>query len=177
MTELKSTTTKEQLEEIEHIKKARLLSDKTADIKIAMLSTTDASGETTSSPMYTFKIEDDGLIWLFAAKDSAKVSNIRLNGKVLLNYADPAHHLYISVRGTAGITEDSVRIKEMWSSRYNEWFAYGEEDPNICLIRIEPYSFEYWDTPDLLVSQLISLARNTLQGNPYVEGENKKLDM
>ncbi len=177
MTELKSTTLPEQLAEIEFIKKARILSEKAEGIDIAMLNTMDMNGEYHGSPMYTFKIEDDGIIWMFASKDSTKVSNIQNVPSVVLNYSDPAKHLYITVNATASVFNDRQKIRDMWSSRYNEWFPYGAEDENLCLVKILPHSFEYWDSPDLLVSQLISLAKNALKGNPYVEGENEKLDM
>ncbi len=75
MTKLTATTVKGQLEEIEFIKKARELSDKIGHIKIAMLTTSDAAGKLESRPMYTFEIEDDGLIWMFASKDSRKRSS------------------------------------------------------------------------------------------------------
>ncbi|PWG78521.1 general stress protein [Pararcticibacter amylolyticus] len=176
MTKLTAPTVEGQLEEIEFIKKARELAGKIGEIKIAMLTTTDAAGKLQSRPMYTFKIEDDGIIWMFASKDSQKVSNITANPQVLLNYSQPDTDLYIVVRGTAMISDDPVKIEELWSDRYKAWFPYGKTDPNLCLLKISPDEAEYWDTPDLLVSQIISLVKNTLSGKPYLEGENKKIN-
>ncbi|KAA8485330.1 general stress protein 26 [Arcticibacter tournemirensis] len=176
MTKLTATTVKGQLEEIEFIKKVRELSDKIGHIKIAMLTTSDAAGKLESRPMYTFEIEDDGLIWMFASKDSRKVSNIEANPQVVLNYSQPDTDLYITVNGTATVTTDPVKIEQLWSDRYQVWFPYGKTDPNLCLLKIVPEEAEYWDTPDLLVSQIISLVKNTLAGNPHVEGENKKIE-
>lgn len=176
MTKLTAPTVKGQLEEIDFIKKARELSAKIGDIKIAMLSTLDSSGKLHSRPMYTFKIEDDGIIWMFASKASKKVTDLSLNPSVLLNYSNPDSDLYIAVNGTASVVTDLVKIEQLWSDRLKAWFPGGKTDPNICLLKILPEEAEYWDTPDLLVSQIISLVKNTLTGNPHVEGENKKIN-
>ena len=176
MTKLTAPTVQGQLEEIDHIKKARELAGKIGDIKIAMFVTRDASGNMQSCPMYTFKIEDDGIIWMFAAKDSKKIANIEANPKVVLNYAEPHSDVYVAVNGDASISTDPIKIEQMWTDRYKAWFPYGKTDPNLCLLMIVPEEAEYWDTPDLLVSQIISLVKNTLSGKANLEGENKKID-
>ena len=176
METLHGATVQEQLQEIEHIKKVRELSSKLKDIKIAMLTTTTAEGKSHSRPMYTFELQDDGIIWLFISRESRKVKEIEANPEVLLNYSNPQHDLYIAVNGRAEISDDKAKIEEFWSDRFKMWFPYGKEDKNLCLLKITPEEAEYWDTPDLLFTQVINLVKNTLGGNPYSEGENKKLD-
>ncbi|MBC8054005.1 MAG: pyridoxamine 5'-phosphate oxidase family protein [Sphingobacteriaceae bacterium] len=175
METLHGATVQEQLQEIEHIKKARELASKLKDIKIAMLTTITAEGKSHSRPMYTFELKDDGIIWMFISKESTKIKEIEANPDVLLNYSNPQHDLYIAVNGRAEISNDSAKIEELWSDRFKMWFPYGKEDPNLCLLKIIPREAEYWDTPDILLTQVITLVKNTLGGNPYMEGENKKL--
>jgi len=176
MTQLTGNTVQEQLAEIDYIKKARELSSKIADIKIAMLTTTEADGTIDSRPMYTFKVGDDGLIWMFARKSSRKTTEIGLNPNVMLNYSDPAQDLYVTVKGKATVTHDPVKIDELWTDRYKTWFPYGKEDPELCLLRIQPEKAEYWDTPDLLLAQIVSLVKNTIKGSANEEGEHKEVD-
>ena len=175
METLHGATVQEQLQEIEHIKKARELASKLTDIKIAMLTTISEDGKSHSRPMYTFDLKDDGIIWLFISKESRKVQEIQANPNILLNYANPQHNLYVTVNGKAEISEDKSKVEELWSDRFKMWFPYGKDDPNICILKIEPQEAEYWDTPELLFAQVINLVKNTMGGNPYVEGENKKL--
>lgn len=175
METLQGTTVQEQLQEIEHIKKARELGSKINDVKIAMLTTTADEGKSHSSPMYTFELKDDGIIWLFIAKDSKKLQQIQANPNVLLNYSNPQNDLYVAVNGKAEITENRAKVEELWSDRFKMWFPYGKDDPNLCLLKVVPQEAEYWDTPDIFIAQVISLVKNTLSGNAYVEGENKKL--
>jgi general stress protein 26 len=175
METLQGATVQEQLQEIEHIKKARELASKLSDIKIAMLTTITKEGKSHSRPMYTFELKDDGIIWLFISKDSTKVQEIKENPNVLLNYSNPTHNLYVAVNGIAEISDDKSKVEELWSDRFKMWFPYGKEDPNLCLLKIVPQEAEYWDTPEMLVTQVITLVKNTIGGNPYMEGENKKL--
>ena len=169
-------TLSEQAHEIEHIKKVRELAGKLKDIKIAMLTTITADNKLHSRPMYTFELKDDGIIWMFISKDSRKVTEVEMNSNVVLNYSNPQHDLYISINGKAEISQDKAKINELWSDRFKAWFPNGKEDESIRLLKITPEEAEYWDTPDLLLAQIITLVKNTLSGNPYVEGENKKIN-
>ena len=175
METLHGATVQEQLKEIEHIKKARELSAKLKDIKIAMLTTSTADGKQHSRPMYSFEMKDDGILWFFISKDSRKVTEIKADQNILLNYSNPQSDLYIVINGIAEVSEDKAKIEELWSDRFKIWFPYGKDDPNLCLLKITPQEAEYWDTPDLLFAQIISLVKNTLGGNPYVESENIKI--
>ncbi|WP_083257261.1 pyridoxamine 5'-phosphate oxidase family protein [Arcticibacter eurypsychrophilus] len=175
MTELKGETPQEQLEKIEFIKKARELSSRISDIKIAMLSTVNPNGSLDSRPMYTFPIKDDSLIWMFARKSAQKTIEIAQNPHVILNYSDTEKGLYITVNGLATISTDMVKVEELWSDRYKTWFPYGKTDPDLCLLRIEPDKAEYWDSPDLLIAQIISLVKNTLGGKTNEEGDHKEI--
>jgi general stress protein 26 len=176
METLHGNTVQEQLQEIDHIRKVRELAAKLKDIKIAMLTTNTLDGKQHSRPMYTFDLKDDGIIWMFISKESRKVKEIEANANVLLNYSNPQHDLYLTINGKAEISNDMAKINEYWSDRFKAWFPEGKNDANLCLLKITPEDAEYWDTPDLLLTQIISLVKNTLGGNPYVEGENKKID-
>lgn len=175
METLHGNTVQEQLQEIEHIKKARLLASKINNIKIAMLTTLIGDGKANSSPMYTFELQDDGIIWMFISKESQKVKQIQLNANIVLNYSDPQQDLYVSVNATAELSEDAVKIQELWSDRFKMWFPYGIEDPNLALLKIVPQEAEYWDTPDLLLAQVVNLVKHTMGGSPYENGENKTI--
>lgn len=176
MATLNEGTVQQQLQQIEFIKKTRELAAKIKDIKIAMLTTTKTDGKQHSGPMYTFELKDDGIIWLFIAKGSKKLEEIEANPNVLLTYSDPQNDLYVTVNGIAEVSDNKIKIEELWSDRYKIWFPHGKDDPNLCVLKIQPTEAEYWDSPDLLVAQLISLAKNTFKGNPYIETENKKIE-
>ncbi|MBC7922344.1 MAG: pyridoxamine 5'-phosphate oxidase family protein [Ferruginibacter sp.] len=158
----------------ENVKK---LVEKIKDIKIAMLSTSDETGRTHSRPMYTHEVEEDGTVWFFTGKDSRKSREISRNTNVSLNYSDPKTDRYVSVSGTAVLSDDQNKINDLWKPILKAWFPGGKEDPTIQLIRVEPEEAEYWDTPDSNVVQLIGFVKSVVTGKPYRPGENEKLDL
>jgi len=174
MDTLKDGTVQQQLQEIEHIKKARVLAEKLKNIPIAMLATS-AEHKFHSRPMYTFELKDDGIIWFLLSREAAQTYVNSNEGNVLLNYSNPQTDLYISVYGKAEVSEDSSKIEELWDDKFKAWFPAGKTDANICLLKIDPQEAEYWDSPDLLITEIISLVKNTISGNPYTEIENKKI--
>ncbi|WP_207426218.1 pyridoxamine 5'-phosphate oxidase family protein [Pedobacter sp. SYSU D00535] len=176
MEKLHGNTVSEQLQEIEQIKKVRELAGKLKDIKIALLTTITATGKPHSRPMYTFELKDDGIIWMFISRESRKVKEIEANPEVVLNYSNPTHDLYVTINGRAEISNNPTKVEELWSDRFKAWFPYGKDDPNLCLLKITPEEAEYWDSPDLLLAQIVNLVKNTFSGNAYIEGENKKID-
>ena len=168
---------KAQLEEIENIKKVRELAGKINEVPVAMLTTTSEIGAIRSRPMQTHPVKDDGIIWFICSKTSRKCVEIAANPKVNLSYTAPADNLYVSINGTATISNDSSKIDELWSEMFKAWFPKGKADPDVVLLRVEISHVEYWDAPDSIVSQLISVVKATLKGNPYAVGENKNVEL
>lgn len=174
METLKDGTVQEQLQEIEHIKKARILAEKLKGIPIAML-VTSAGHKFHSRPMYTFELKDDGIIWFLISREAAQTYLTSNEGNVLLNYSNPQTDLYISVYGKAEISDNASKIEELWDNKFKPWFPAGKTDPSLCLLKIDPQEAEYWDSPDLLVTEIISLVKNTIGGKPYTDITNKKI--
>ncbi len=168
---------KEQLNEIEHIKKARELAGKVKSVKVAMFITRSLDGEIHSRPMQTLQIKDDGVVWFMTWKDSSIAKEIAENPIINLSYTDPGSDLFVSVNGVASLTVEPMKIGELWSDMFRAYFPGGKDDPSITLIRVDPTRAEYWDAPDSIVSQLIMVAKATLAGNPYKVGENKKVEL
>ncbi|MGV8878923.1 MAG: pyridoxamine 5'-phosphate oxidase family protein [Sphingobacteriaceae bacterium] len=161
----------------EHEKSRLILADKVKDIKIAMLATIDGLGIVHSRPMYTQEIKDDGIIWFFTGKGTKSASDIRLNPNINLAYSDPADNLYLSVTGLARMTEDPLKINELWHEGLVAWFPEGKNDPDIALIRIDVTEAEYWDAPNSKIAQIIGFVKASLTGKEYRPGMNEKLDL
>lgn len=174
---MNSEEIKEQLAEIEHIKKVRELAGKVKDVNVTMLITQGLEGDLHSRPMQTLQIRDDGVIWFMISKDSSIAKEVEANPIVNLCYTDPGNNLFVSVNGIATIATEKFKIEELWSDMYRAYFPGGKDDSNITLLRIDPTSAEYWDAPDSIVSQLITIAKATLAGNPYKVSENKKVEL
>lgn len=176
MTRLKSSTIEDQLKEIEFIEKFRELNGRTKHLTNGMLCTQNTLHELHSAPMRTFQVEEDGLIWIFASKQSQSVLNIADVPDCLLNYADEETFLFTAINAHAEISTDQADIDRFWKDKYTNWFPYGKSDPNLCMIKLRPQRAEYWDNPDMTISQIFSIVKNTLKGEAPSEGDNKVLN-
>ncbi len=94
-------------------------------------------------PLATQDVDFDGSVWFMTQADSRKVSDIKANNHVALMYGDGSIK-FVSMDGTAELSQDKAKIKELWNPFYKAWFE-NEDDPNIMLIKVSVTSGEYWD--------------------------------
>lgn len=123
------------------------LIDKIKDVKLATLTTYGDGGYLHGRPMYTCEPGNDGGLWFFAEKDSQKIGEIKANNQVSLGYSDPGKATYVTIAGTASVTDDKAKIKELWREDFRGWFPKGSDDPSIILIKVEIEKGEFWDEP------------------------------
>lgn len=146
-------------------------------ISIAMMTTGLQGGELRSRPMVTQQIDFDGELWFFTDADSAKIYEIGRDNHVNVSYADPGGNRYVSVSGTAAVTKDRSKVKELWTPIHKAWFPNGPDDPNLTLIRVSVQKAEYWDAPSSKVVQILGIAKAAIAGQRYQPGEHEKLDL
>jgi general stress protein 26 len=150
-----------------------------ADIKFAMMtSVCRKHGTLHSRPMTTQQVENfDGTLWFFAGLNSAKTEDLQANSEINLNYAKPGSMEFVSVSGTAQISMDRAKMKELWNEMYKAWFPQGLDDPNLCLLRIQVSSAEYWDNPSAKVVQLLGYLKAKVTGEKENMGEHRKVNL
>ena len=130
-----------------------------------------------SRPMSTCKFDDDGTIWFFTDIRSEKVSDINNDTEVRLLYADPKKNTYLDIQGEAEIVTDRARMKQFWTAIVKVWFPDGVEDPNLCLLRILPFSAMYWEAESAKMIQAIRIAASVITGENLVEGSEGTLSI
>src|SRR3954453_22106338 len=84
----------------------RKLGEMIHGIQFAMLTTHDDRGNLHSRPMATQQAGFDGTLWFLTGHSTAKSHQIEKDQHVNISYADPQHHRYISISGTAEILND-----------------------------------------------------------------------
>ena len=107
-------------------------------------------------PMSVQKIDDDGTCWFLSAIDSHKNQEILLDPFVQLLFQASTHSGFLSLYGEAHISQDKVKIKELWEPILKTWFTEGERDPRITVIEFIPEQGYYWDTKH---GQLVAFAK------------------
>lgn len=143
------------------------------DIRIAMLTTVDASGALRSRPLATIDIGEgnDSELTFFVRQDSGKVDEIKNDNQVNVSYADPSGNSYVSVSGKARVQRDPALAKQHWNPLMNAWFE-GPDDPSLAVLRVHIERGEYWDAPGSFVARVIALGKAALGDRDAKIGEH-----
>jgi general stress protein 26 len=107
------------------------------------LTTHDSVG---ARPMAVQEVDDAGHLWFLSASDSHKNAELTSDSHVRLYFQGSAHSDFLLLDGTASVTRDKQRIKELWKPIMKTWFTEGENDPRITVIAVKPTQGYYWDT-------------------------------
>src|ERR1044072_7732691 len=97
-------------------------------------------------PMSVQKIDDNGDVWFLSAVDSHKNEQLQKDPHVQLLFQGSDFSDFLSIYGTATISKDKEKIKELWEPMVKAWFTEGIDDPRITVIKVEPEDGYYWDT-------------------------------
>lgn len=147
------------------------------DVDVAMLTTVAPDGRLLSRPLGTQEVEFDGNLWFATGHDSEKVREIEANPHVNVAYASRDRNTYVSVAGRASIVRDRETIERMWSPGMGIFFKHGKDDPNLCLVRVEAESAEYWDGPGSAIGKGLYFVATAVTRNPGVMTDNQRLDL
>ena len=148
------------------------------DIKIGMLTTVDDDGTLRSRPLQTVGVEDDGTLWFFTSASSPKVAEAGAEGgRVNVSYGNPAKYDFVSVSGTATLSRDREKMRELWTKWVELFFPKGLDDPDLALLRVQVEKAEYWDAPGTSIGRLYGLAKGLVTGKTDALGDNKKLEL
>ncbi|MDQ3269762.1 MAG: pyridoxamine 5'-phosphate oxidase family protein [Pseudomonadota bacterium] len=147
------------------------------DVEIAMLTTVARSGHLVSRPLGTQEVEFDGDLWFATECDSGKAAEIEANPYVNVAYASPSKDIYVSVAGRASLVRDRAKIDALWSPRMQSNVQVAKDDPNLCLIRVEADSAEYWDGHGRRLGQVLHLFLSAVTDEPANLQENERIDL
>lgn len=109
----------------------------------AMLATRTPEGALRARPMALAEVTDDGLVHVAAGLNDPKVAEIEQDPHVGLFMQ--ATTQWVSLSGTARVVRDRALIHRLWSETWRVWNPGGKDDPNLCLLAIDPAEGEYWD--------------------------------
>ena len=145
------------------------------DIGVCMLSTWTGE-KLRSRPVAAYARQEENAIYVMTDIGGRKDDEVEAAPEVNLAFSNPSSNSYVSLSGTATVTNDRAKIKELWNTWAKAWWE-GPEDPRIRLLKIVPDSAEYWDSPGKLVSGAI-MAFRAMTGQKAADlGENRKISM
>jgi len=114
--------------------------------KTCFLCTTPSAADSNGTrPMNVQEVDEQGTLWFLVANDSHTYQDISLNSDVKLYFQGSAHSDFLFLEGTAILSADKVRIRELWNPIMKTWFTDGIDDHRIAIIKVSPATGYYWD--------------------------------
>lgn len=104
------------------------------------------TGSSGARPMSVQQVDDAGHLWFLSALDSHKNAEVTSDPVVTLYFQGSAHSDFLTFSGTASVSQDKSKIRELWEPVAKVWFTEGVDDPRISVIQFVPREGYYWDT-------------------------------
>lgn len=143
-------------------------------IGICMLVSRDGD-DLRARPMAAFFERDQNVIYFLTDAQSHKDEEIVRDQHVVLAFADTGSQTYLSLTGTAEISNDRDLVRKLWSTPAKAWWD-SPDDPSIRVLKIAPKDAQYWDSPGTVVSYVKMAAAAISSARPAM-GENVKVDL
>jgi general stress protein 26 len=141
-------------------------------IGFAMLVTHDGD-KLRARPMAAHVDRDANTIYFLTDSRRHKDDEIARNPNINLSFADASEQKYVSVTGTAAVTNDRAKIRELFSMPAKAWWD-SAEDPNIRVLKVTPDDAEFWDSPGAVISY-VKMAAAAVTGRRPDIGTNRKV--
>ncbi|MEZ2127053.1 MULTISPECIES: pyridoxamine 5'-phosphate oxidase family protein [unclassified Sinorhizobium] len=109
--------------------------------------------EIRARPMSAYAERLENAIYFLTDVHSHKDDEIQQSPNVCLAFSDPRGQKYVSLSGTASVSNDRERIDELWATPAKAWW-HSPDDPSIRILRVAPSSAEYWDSPGTVFSYI-----------------------
>ena len=141
-------------------------------IGFAMLVTRDG-GKLRARPMSALVERNENAIYFLTDARRHKDEEIARDPAINLSFADAGSQKYVSVSGTATVSNDRAKIKELFSTPAKAWWE-SADDPNIRVLKITPDDAEFWDSPGSVISY-VKMAAAAMTGSRPNLGDNRKV--
>ena len=152
------------------------------DIKLAMLVTQTPDGALVSRAMQTQKRRPGVDMWFVTSTETHKVAELEANPEVNVAYVDTSSRDWISVSGTAKISQNRDLIRELYEPDWKAWFPEkssdmdgSTEDPRIVIIDIEAHNVTYLKGMDSRPVALFKVLKAMATGTAPDLGETKTI--
>jgi len=152
------------------------------DIEIALMTTRRSDGRLVTRPMATQDQGPLGDLWFVTNIETDKVDELEFDPNVCLGYCDNSSKAWVSVSGTAEISQDRARIRELHEDHWKAYFGDeggdrdgGPDDPRLALIFVDAVSVTYMKSESSKPQVLFELAKGMVTGDQVELGQKEEL--
>lgn len=155
----------------------------TADIWAAIkkqpqsMMTTLHEGKIISRPMAAHADAEEGAIYYVTQLESGKTHDIGTAAPVNLSFSDPGNETYVSIAGEATVSQDRVKLRELWNMWAEAWLPDGPDDEDTALITVIPGEAAIWNNNSSRIVRTIKTAVAAITQTPPSGGEVRKVEM
>jgi general stress protein 26 len=153
------------------------------DLEIAMMTTRRRDGHLESRAMANQKRAAGADLWFVTAEGTGKLNDIEADPHVNLAYYKDRTREWISVSGTAVLSRDRAKIRELYATDWKAWFPdegdprHGTpEDPRFVLIGVTVHAAVFLEVNKPQPVVLYEVAKGWLTGSDPDIGEMHRLD-
>ncbi|HEX6926327.1 MAG TPA: pyridoxamine 5'-phosphate oxidase family protein [Longimicrobiaceae bacterium] len=153
-------------------------------IETAMFTTRRPDGRLVSRPMATQKRDPLADIWFVTDIESHKLDELQGDPHVNLAYFDTDSYEWVSVSGTARISTDRAKVRELYQPDWRAWFGKidetrdgGPDDPRLALVLVDADSVVYMRREKSKPMVLFELAKGMVTGSQPDIGETHRLEL
>ncbi len=139
------------------------------ETRIAVLTYRSLDGALVSTPMGMQDFDEPGTTWFITERSSDKVSALEADPRVNVSCSSKAG--WVSLSGTAHVSDDTAKLKELWDASAGAFMSGGPEDPDNVLLRIDGDTAEYWESPGK-VGVAIQMAKGLITDSEPDLGDN-----
>lgn len=147
------------------------LHDLISDIEIALMTTRRPDGLLVSRPMASQKRDPVADLWFVTNIETHKTDELEHDPNVNLGYLDESSMEWVSVSGSASITQDRGLIRRLHDDSWTTWFEDeggarngGPDDPRLALILVHAHSVVYSKQKHSTPRTLFELAKGRITG-------------
>lgn len=163
-------------------KKIDELYDLIAEMEIALLTTRRSDGRLVTRPMATQERDPGADLWFVTSIETHKIEEIQHDPNVSVGYYNPGTSEWVSVSGTATISQDRAKIKDLYKPDWKAWFGDeggerdgGPDDPRLALLAIDADSVHYMKAKHSKPVTLFEIARGMITGDEPDLGREEHL--
>ena len=141
---------------------------------IAVLTYVSGSGDLVSTPMATQQFEHPGTTWFITQRSSDKVAALAADPRVNVAYSSEAG--WVSLSGTARVSEDRAKLRELWDAGAEAFLSGSPEDEDNVLLQVDGATAEYWESPGR-VTAAVQLVKGLVSDSQPDMGDNDTVSL
>jgi len=147
------------------------VSDVLGNARTALLATTDEDHHLVTRPLALVGRDFDGDVYFLVRDDSHKVHDIASEPEV--NVGVETSKGWLSISGTASLTQDPDVIDALWNTGAEAWFEQGRDDPHVAALKVAAHTVESWTLTEPKAVTLFKFAKAAVTGgHPHDIGDN-----